>query len=138
MSLLGFSVVEQAELLRAPEITGSAEMHQVAAQDVAHVGGELHDQRTVEQFASYVGDVLRGDLGVSVSTNRPVASDLARVFPATLEMATIGIVIGVALGVPMGVIAVIFESRPNVTFDVFALCQHVEHGARIQRDDAKV
>ena len=45
----------------------------------------------------------RGDLGNSVSTQRPVVEDLARVFPATLEMATIGIIIGVLLGVPMGV-----------------------------------
>ena len=57
------------------------------------------------QFASYVGDVLTGNLGMSVSTGRPVAEDLARVFPATLEMATLGILIGVLLGVPMGVIA---------------------------------
>jgi peptide/nickel transport system permease protein len=42
-------------------------------------------------------------LGQSVSTGQPVAEDLARVFPATLEMATLGIVIGVGLGVPMGV-----------------------------------
>lgn len=57
------------------------------------------------QFVSYVGDVVQGDLGRSVSTNRLVAEDLARVFPATLEMATIGILIGVGLGVPMGVTA---------------------------------
>lgn len=57
------------------------------------------------QFARYVGDVIRGDLGMSVSTGRPVAQDLARVFPATLEMATLGIIIGVLIGVPMGVIA---------------------------------
>jgi peptide/nickel transport system permease protein len=57
------------------------------------------------QFVSYVGKVLSGDLGKSVSTNNPVASDLARVFPATLEMATLGIIIGVLLGVPMGVMA---------------------------------
>ena len=63
------------------------------------------DRPLVAQFASYVGAVLQGDLGTSVSTNNPVARDLARVFPATLEMATIGIVIGVALGVPMGVVA---------------------------------
>jgi peptide/nickel transport system permease protein len=55
------------------------------------------------QFVDYVWQVMQGDLGRSVSTNRPVVEDLARVFPATLEMATIGIAIGVALGVPMGV-----------------------------------
>ncbi|WP_374566067.1 ABC transporter permease [Nitratireductor sp. ZSWI3] len=63
------------------------------------------DRPLIVQFFSYVGDVLRGDLGRSVSTGRLVIDDLARVFPATLEMATTGIVIGVALGVPMGVVA---------------------------------
>ena len=63
------------------------------------------DDPIVVQFARYVLQVLQGDLGMSVSTNRPVARDLARVFPATLEMATLGIIIGVVLGVPMGVIA---------------------------------
>lgn len=63
------------------------------------------DRPQIVQFISYVGEVLRGDLGMSVSTNRPVAQDLARVFPATLEMATLGIIIGVAIGVPMGVTA---------------------------------
>ena len=57
------------------------------------------------QFLSYVWDVLHGQFGTSVSTGRPVAEDLARVFPATIEMATLGIVIGVLLGVPMGVTA---------------------------------
>lgn len=63
------------------------------------------DRPLILQFASYVGDVLTGNLGMSVTTQRPVIQDLARVFPATLEMATIGIIIGVALGVPMGVMA---------------------------------
>ena len=60
------------------------------------------DRPLALQFVAYVGDVLRGDLGMSVSTNRPVAEDLASVFPATLEMATLGILIGVGLGVPLG------------------------------------
>jgi peptide/nickel transport system permease protein len=63
------------------------------------------DQPLVVQFVRYVGAVLQGDLGMSVSTSRPVAEDLVRVFPATLEMATLGILIGVAIGVPMGVLA---------------------------------
>jgi len=61
------------------------------------------DRPLIVQFVSYVGDVATGNLGQSVTTGRPVISDLARVFPATLEMATLGIIIGVALGVPMGV-----------------------------------
>ncbi|WP_442954425.1 ABC transporter permease [Pararhodobacter sp.] len=63
------------------------------------------DDPLVVQFLRYVGDVVQGNLGRSVSTGRPVAEDLARVFPATLEMATFGIIIGVVIGVPMGVIA---------------------------------
>ncbi len=63
------------------------------------------DRPLIMQFFSYVSDVFRGDLGRSISTNREVASDLARVFPATLEMATLGIIIGVGLGVPLGVYA---------------------------------
>jgi peptide/nickel transport system permease protein len=59
----------------------------------------------IVQFARYVWGVMQFDLGMSVSTGRPVAQDLARVFPATLEMATLGILIGVAVGVPMGVLA---------------------------------
>lgn len=78
--------------------------------DAAKVAMGL-DRPLIVQFASYVGDVLRGDLGTSVSTNRPVATDLARVFPATLEMATVGIIIGVALGVPMGVFAAVHQGR---------------------------
>ncbi|WP_348271772.1 ABC transporter permease [Phyllobacterium sp. OV277] len=63
------------------------------------------DQPALVQFFHYVGSVLRGDLGTSVSTGKPVLDDLKRVFPATLEMATLGIIIGVLLGVPMGVYA---------------------------------
>ncbi|WP_416348459.1 ABC transporter permease [Gemmobacter sp.] len=61
------------------------------------------DDPLIVQFARYVGEVVQGNLGNSVGTGRAVAEDLARVFPATLEMATLGILIGVFLGVPMGV-----------------------------------
>ena len=63
------------------------------------------DQPLVIQFLAYVGDVVTGNPGMSITTGRPVAEDLGRFFPATLEMATIGILIGVFLGVPMGVLA---------------------------------
>ena len=61
------------------------------------------DKPLIVQFVNYVQAVATGDLGMSVSTGRPVLQDLKEVFPATLEMATLGILIGIALGVPMGV-----------------------------------
>ena len=63
------------------------------------------DQPLPVQFFNYVVNVFSGDLGRSVSTGRSVVEDISRFFPATLEMATLGIIIGVALGVPLGVIA---------------------------------
>jgi peptide/nickel transport system permease protein len=63
------------------------------------------DRPLWEQFLTYVGNALRGDFGTSVLTSNPVASDIARVFPATLELATVATIFGVLLGVPAGVIA---------------------------------
>ena len=59
------------------------------------------------QFAIYVGDVAQGDFGRSLLTNRPVLDDVARVFPATLELATIAILIGVVAGIPLGVVSAV-------------------------------
>ncbi|TYB87764.1 ABC transporter permease [Oceaniovalibus sp. ACAM 378] len=65
------------------------------------------DKPLFVQFFIYIGDVLQGDLGKSVLNSRPVAEDIARVFPATLELATIGVIMGIVLGVPLGVIAAV-------------------------------
>lgn len=65
------------------------------------------DQPLLEQFRIYVTDVVQGDLGTSIRTGEPVTADIARVFPATLELATLGTLLGVLLGVPLGVVAAI-------------------------------
>jgi peptide/nickel transport system permease protein len=59
------------------------------------------------QFLIYIGNVIQGDLGVSLRTNQPILEDLAHVFPATLELATWGILIGVVIGIPLGVWAAV-------------------------------
>src|SRR5918993_585223 len=63
------------------------------------------DQPLLKQFAIYIGDVMTGDFGKSILTARPVSEDIARVFPATLELATIATLIGVLAGIPAGVTA---------------------------------
>ena len=65
------------------------------------------DRPIIVQFALYVWDVIHGDFGKSLLTARPVSQDIARVFPATLELATIGVFVGIVLGVPLGVIAAV-------------------------------
>ena len=55
--------------------------------------------------------MLHGQLGVSLLTANPVIDDIRRVFPATLELATLSIIVGVAIGVPLGVIAAVRHNR---------------------------
>lgn len=64
-----------------------------------------------QQFLIYVQKVLTGDFGQSVLTAQPVLSDIARVFPATLELATVATFLGVLFGVPMGVVAAVHQGR---------------------------
>jgi peptide/nickel transport system permease protein len=64
-----------------------------------------------QQFLIYVGNVVQGDFGDSVLTARPVLEDIRRVFPATLELATVATFIGVILGIPMGVAAAVRQGR---------------------------
>ncbi|RWD62372.1 ABC transporter permease [Mesorhizobium sp.] len=61
----------------------------------------------IEQFYLYVKAALRGDFGTSVLTTNPVMSDIRRVFPATIELATLGTIIGAVIGVPLGVLAAV-------------------------------
>jgi peptide/nickel transport system permease protein len=54
------------------------------------------------QFARYLGQVAHGNLGRSTSTGRPVVDDLRQYFPATLELATVAVMLGGLFGVPLG------------------------------------
>jgi len=58
----------------------------------------------------YVGKVLRGDLGVSIVRGDPVATDLLRRFPATVELAISAIVVAIAFGIPIGVASAVWRN----------------------------
>ncbi|ODR91737.1 peptide ABC transporter permease [Sinorhizobium alkalisoli] len=60
-----------------------------------------------QQFFIYVRQALSGDFGTSVLTTNPVMTDIRRVFPATIELATLGTLIGALIGVPLGVLAAV-------------------------------
>ncbi|HPU11287.1 MAG TPA: ABC transporter permease, partial [Ottowia sp.] len=59
------------------------------------------------QFGIYLKKVATGDFGTSVLTSNPVMVDIKRTFPATIELATLGIILGAGIGVPLGVWAAV-------------------------------
>lgn len=63
------------------------------------------DKSMPEQFLRYVGDLLRGDLGTSLSTGQSVLDDLARRLPASLELTLTALILSCIVAIPLGVMA---------------------------------
>ncbi|MFP5220069.1 MAG: ABC transporter permease [Actinomycetes bacterium] len=63
------------------------------------------DRPLHEQYLRYMGNVLQGDLGVSPTTRQPVADEIGRRFPGTVELAVTAILFAVAVGIPLGYVA---------------------------------
>lgn len=69
------------------------------------------DKPVWEQFTTYTLKLIQGDFGTSFTTTRPVLEDLLNFFPATLELATIGLLIGTLVGVPAGVVSAYWHEK---------------------------
>jgi dipeptide transport system permease protein len=65
------------------------------------------DRPVALQYLDYLGNVLQGDLGTSIVTKRPVLTDFASLFPATLELSICAMLLAVCLGIPAGVFAAV-------------------------------
>lgn len=63
------------------------------------------DRPLPEQYLRYVQDLLHGDLGYSYTSRRPVATDLAAYFPASMELMLSALFLAVVVGVPLGVMS---------------------------------
>jgi peptide/nickel transport system permease protein len=63
------------------------------------------------QFGYFIRDMLTGEFGQALFTGNRVVDDIARVFPATVELATFAICIGVFVGVPIGMLAAVYRGR---------------------------
>ncbi len=63
------------------------------------------DAPVLSQYGSYLQQLVQGDLGVSFATKRPIAEDLRRFLPATLELALAATALAMVVGVPAGVAA---------------------------------
>ncbi|MDR7515477.1 MAG: ABC transporter permease [Armatimonadota bacterium] len=63
------------------------------------------------QYLTFLSRLLRGDLGVSIKTKEPVLNDLARHFPASVELAVAAILFSAVVGIPLGVLAAVGRGR---------------------------
>src|SRR5437867_2701064 len=74
------------------------------------------------QYVRYLGDLVTGHLGRSIQTGQPVADDLLRRLPATLELALVTMVVYIALSLPLGVLAAITRGRwPDLVIRLVAV-----------------
>ena len=67
-----------------------------------------------QQYLTFVGNALRGDLGTSIIRQEPVAQQIVRRFPATLELALAAMIIALVVGIPAGIISAV---RRGTWFD---------------------
>jgi peptide/nickel transport system permease protein len=90
------------------------------------------DKPPAERYLVYLGNLLRGDMGTSIKTRKPIVDDIRQFLPATIELATLGIIFGIIMGVGFGIISAVWRNRPvdyivrffsliGVSFPVFLL-----------------
>jgi len=72
------------------------------------------DKPLIEQFAGYVVDLAHGNLGTSLTTGQPVATELRNRLPASGELTLLGLMVSILIAVPLGILA---ATKPNSLID---------------------
>ena len=115
--LIGITLVAFVVSHAVPADPVIANLGQRAQDDPSIVARYQHewglDQPLPVQYLIYVKNLLHGDLGVSITSRRPVTTDLRQYFPATLELATAATIFSVLIGIPLGVLAAVRRNRPT-------------------------
>ena len=69
------------------------------------------DKPILVQYINFLGDLCKGDFGKSMITKRPVATDIAKALPYTIDLTLGGMLIGILLGVPIGIMTALKRNR---------------------------
>jgi len=78
---------------------------------VAQMRAQLHlDEPVLKQYARFVGNAVRGDLGVSIRSRRPVSTEIGENVGSTAGLALVSMAVAVAIGVPLGLLAAILRN----------------------------
>jgi ABC-type dipeptide/oligopeptide/nickel transport system permease component len=72
------------------------------------------DKPLPAQFVRYVGDLARGDFGVSLTTGQPVVTEIRTRLPASAELTLLGLLVAMSIAVPLGIFA---ATNPNSIID---------------------
>ena len=70
------------------------------------------DEPLPVQYALWLGEVVQGNLGVSLRSGRAVVDEIAAVLPGTLELGLLGALLGIAIGLPVGILSAVHQDRP--------------------------
>jgi len=114
--LVGITLVAFVVSHAVPADPVISNLGQRAQDDPSIVGRYRHqwglDQPLPVQYGIYLRNILHGDLGVSITSRRPVTTDLRQYFPATLELSTAATLFSLIIGIPLGVLAAVRRNRP--------------------------
>jgi peptide/nickel transport system permease protein len=70
------------------------------------------DRPLHQQYLTFLGGLVTGDLGISINTRRPVIRDLRQFLPATIELSILAIIFAIAVGLPLGVLSALYRDGP--------------------------
>ncbi|MCG8542944.1 MAG: ABC transporter permease [Alphaproteobacteria bacterium] len=69
------------------------------------------DQPILTQYVDYVADVMRGDFGTSFQDDHPVAAEIAKRLPRTIELIVASAILSVITGIPLGILAALRHGK---------------------------
>ena len=105
VTLLAFALIHLIPGDPVENISGERGMDPARRERLLHEFGL--DKPLPVQYIEYVGQVLRGNLGTSLTTHEDVSTEFLTLFPATIELAFFALLFSVIVGLPAGIVAAI-------------------------------
>jgi dipeptide transport system permease protein len=112
VTLLAFALIHLIPGDPVENLSGERGMDPARRERLLHQFGL--DRPLPVQYGDYIGHVIKGDLGASLTTHEPVMQEFLTLFPATVELASFAMLLAVCIGLPAGIIAAL---RRNTVAD---------------------
>lgn len=105
VSILTFSLIH---LIPGDPVTVMGGERGFSAEQRAEIEAMMGlDKPLIQQYFTYAGNILRGDLGTSFITREPVMSEFMTLFPATIELSVCAALFSIFVGLPLGIFAAV-------------------------------